>query len=118
MAIVANDQHSSFWIEKAGYLLWLFIGLLCAATGLFHPIADLADLFIWSAVALVLLGMFLSMSSGDASGFCALVGFGGFLIAMYGVGFEITAALIGQTILAVVAAAVLYAMGVLGILGA
>lgn len=95
-----------------GYALWVVLGVLCAAAGFFHPI-DLDGFLRAAAVILFIVSVFLSGSTGNGTGFMVTIGFGGFLVAMYCLGFAIPLALFGWIIIAGIVAAILFAIGTL-----
>jgi hypothetical protein len=104
-----------YWRRSSGYLFWGLLGLLCLLAGLFHPIENFSTVFGSGAVIFFLLALFASPNFGDVANACIVVGFGGFLLAMYGIGFAIAALLFGWAVIALIIAVVLYCVGVLGI---
>jgi hypothetical protein len=114
MSVTTHGLTLHCWRRSSGYPFWGLLGLSCLFAGLFHPIENFSAIG-GVAFILIILGMFASMNSRDAVGICIVVGFGGFLLAMYSIGFAVAAFSIVWAVIALIIAALLYCVGVLGI---
>jgi len=104
---------AGFWRRNYGYFIVVFLGLILATAGFFQPIEDLWSFFGCGILVLIVLGFVLSLGSKDLTGFGLVFGFGGFWLALYGIGFALAAFSFGWVFLALFAALTLFGVGII-----
>lgn len=104
----------AFWKKYGGYVAWAFVGLIIAIAGIFQPIESIRTFLVIGFIALGVVG-FLFSSEGEPQNGFVVVGFGGYLLVMYGVGYAISSASPGFVLIGLVVATALFLLGVAGI---